>query len=233
MKKFLYPLIVLLLSVIAFSFTPAAPGQPKMYPAIEKYFSSVSNVSIPEKHNLAIKHLESVITSSLGDKDVSIMFTCPDNSFRSQAAQILLQSLITANGIKRVNVVSAGNTTGQIDPRLIKLLTAAGYKVVSLPTIAANAPSGSTGYSVSFGDKFTPLVVYAKSATDAGVEKAGFYLFKTCDQQENGCSDLTGALHKDQLEYSNPATITEDKALQEEFNTIAKEMSYIVTECLK
>ena len=228
MKKYIFPALLLLLTAAAtMSFRPAAPGKPKLFPAIEQYFNSVSSITIPEKHNLAIKHLGVAISSSVVGKEVSILFTCPDNSFRSQAAQILLQSLIDANGIKNVNVLSAGASAGEIDPRLIKILTAAGYKV-SLTT-----NNGKSGYQVTFGEKLPPVTLYAKAATDLAVGRTGFYLFKTCDQQETTCTDLNGALFKDQLAYSNPATISDEKALQEEFNTIAREMSYIVSESLK
>jgi hypothetical protein len=227
MKKFIYPTIVALVAVVTMSFLPTPPGKPKLFPAIEQYLTSVGNIAIPEKHNLAIKHLEVAINSSIGGKEVSILFTCPDNSFRSQAAQVLLQSLITANDIKKVNVISAGNTAGEIDPRLIKILTSVGYKV---SPVTAN---GKSGYQITFGDKFAPITLYAKNTSDPEVGHAGFYLFKTCDQQESGCNDITGALFKDQLAYNNPASIKEEKELQDEFNMIAKEMSYIVAESLK
>jgi hypothetical protein len=227
MKKFLCSLIVVAVAVTTLSFIPSAPAKPKLFPAIEKYFASVGNVSIPEKHNLAIKHLEVAITSSLGAKDVSILFTCTDNSFRSQAAQVMLQSLLVAGEMKRVSVVSAGNSAGVIDPRLITLLSSAGYKV--FPTTI----NGKSGYEVTFGEKLPPILIYAKSTDDSEVKKAAFYLFKTCNPQESGCGEISGALYKDQLNYENPAEIKDEKALQAEFDTIAKEMSYTVAECLK
>lgn len=228
MKKLTFCLLLLLGAVSTQSFTLMAP-KPKLYEPIAHYFQSLTGIATEQSHVLPVRNLTAAIRDAHGNDDkVYIVFSCSDNSFRSQTAQILLQSLAAINQIKKLNVLSVGYVNGEVDPRLIKLLEKNGFQV----TTGANT-DGKTAYTVKFCDQLPGITVYSKIASSATLPPSKFYLFKTCDTDENECADITGAFYTTKISHKNPKQLQDDAALEKEFNSIVSEINNAVADEIK
>lgn len=227
MKKLTVCLLLVLVASGTQSFTLKAP-KPKLYEPIAKYFQSLTGTAIEQGHVLAVEHLFAAVRSAQGnDNKVYIVYSCPDNSFRSQEAQILLQSLAAVNQIKKLDVSSVGSASGDVDPRLIKLLQKNGFQVTT-----GTSTDGKTAYTVKFSDQLPGITLYSKIADKTTLPTAKYYLFKTCDTNESGCTDLPGAFYTTLMGYKSPKEVQDDAALEKEFNTIAAEINTAMLKAL-
>ncbi|UPK72468.1 hypothetical protein [Chitinophaga filiformis] len=137
------------------------PPAPKLYPELVKYFASVKNNSINKNDKEALDILKGALAlASMDSKDLNFIFLCKDNSFRSQVAQIFLETLSTTKKVKRVKSLSAGEASGEIDARLIDFLNKIGYKV-SKTTV-----NNKVGYEVKYSDEAPAILIYGKDMND-------------------------------------------------------------------
>ncbi len=209
MKK-TFSAILLLVSVISFSSFKMAAPKPKLFAGIESYYAGLSSVKANEQNKLASNDLANyILQATTSDKKIDMVLACPDNSFKSVAAQIVLQSLLSVNKITKLNVVSCGYQVGNINPQLIKALIKHGFQVTEQ---SPNA-NGRKTYEIKFGDNISPLMVYSKDVKDASIPQSKFFLLKLCGSTQSNCTDLPGAFYKAGLPFSDASEgISEDDA---------------------
>ena len=102
MKKSVIALSAVVAFITLISFRPVS-APPRLYPELETYFKSVTKMDFSTEHVQALENLKSNISFSTMDySDYNVVFYCSENSFRSQASQILLQTLCYSRKFKKV-----------------------------------------------------------------------------------------------------------------------------------
>jgi len=230
MEKTIHAFILLLLMTTA-SFTARPVFKPRLFPRLEHYFQSLRSGLIDTGRIAPLHKLKATIAiSAKSAAKVVILITCPDNSFRSQEAQIILQSLAWANHIDKLQVLSAGYETGKLNPRLVKMLSEIGYRVSPVP----GGQHEAEAFALQWSDQFPPLTIFSKKIDDQSIPRSIFQLIKTCSKEEGKCADVAGALFTAEQPYKNPADIEDEQELEKEFNTMAAELYFTFREaCLQ
>jgi hypothetical protein len=177
------------------SFTRVHYASPKLYPELDNFFKSVKSMPVPDDHKSSLDNLTSyLVSSAIGNKEVFVVYSCTDNSFRSLAAQIFTQTLTGVYKYKKVKVYSCGMEKGSISSDLMSLLTGAGYKVTA-------KDNGTV--EVKFSEDLSPILVTTTKAGDPALPKGNFLSMTLCSADEN-CSAPGGAAFKYALDFKNP-----------------------------
>jgi len=216
---------ILLLSPLMVNLDPAyrPPAGPDFFPRIEHYFNSLDPALMDTGRVAGLCSLKASITSGItSGRNIEVLFIDPDNSFRSQEAQIVLQSLVLAAHMDKLRVLSAGYTVGKLDPRLLRLLALIGYQVKLISGKQDKEPV----YSIQFSKRSPPVIVFAKKFDDFSIPRSIYHVIKTCTADDEKCSDIPGALFTTEQPYNDPNTIRDPKALENEFNKIAAEIYF-------
>lgn len=204
---------------------PSSP-RPHLYPKIERYFHSLENNPIDTSHIKVLSALRASIKWSLSvHQKLTVLFICPDNSFRSQAAQVMLESLAEINHITALKVFSAGYEEKDVDPRLLKLLVKKGF-LLSNPSLTEEKKNR---WLVKFSDEMAPVSLYAKSYNDSSVPTSIYLLIKMCSMEEPVCTDIRGALFVSEWPLENTTRIQDEMKLEKEFDLIATEIYTTMT----
>ncbi len=218
MKTLLFLPFMMLASLSLFSFKNAP--KPKLNPALEKYYDSLSQQPRKAADEIALKNMISyILQSKVSGSKSAIIFTALDNSFTSLSAQIVLQSLLSLNKINNLSVFSCGDVNADISPELITTLVKHGYQVTE------ESSTGTTKkYTIQFGNNINPLTVFAKQANNADLPKSNFLLIKLCDP-ETACADIPGFVYKDHLSFNSDKSMSAEDA-DKLFTSIASEIYY-------
>jgi hypothetical protein len=214
--------ILLMFAAIAI-FTTAflqAP-KPKIFPELEKFYSTLNTASLNPEHAVALADLKNYIIRGIGsDYKIDIAFTDNDNSFTSVSAQIVLQSLLSVNKYNKLVVHSAGFKSNEISPLLIKVLSKHGYVVAEV----ANAVNGKKAYEIKFGENMPSLTIYSKQVAEESLPVTNLLQVKNCAVNDNSCSDIKTAIFKLNLPFASPGTTTTEDEADKVFTTIATEI---------
>lgn len=186
MKKVIWVFATLIIVAIIFSSFKTKLAAPKLYPELEAYFNSISKKEFPKNHIQTLENLKSNISFSTMDyPDYNVIFYCSENSLRSQASQILLQTLCFSKKFKKVKAFSAGLTSTEVSSVLIAYLTKIGYRV------SKTEKDGKTGYEVRFSDNANPVILYSKTVADPSLPKKEVAAIIVCDIiVETDCTNL-------------------------------------------
>lgn len=189
MKKILLTITICMVAFSFSAFTTLAP-KPKLFAGVEKYYASLQAKPDP-LHINALNDVGSYITQGMSsDHKITLLFSCPGNSFKSISAQIVLQSLLSLDKTNKLTTASFGYQPANVSPQLLKVLAAHGFIVNNAPAVI----SGQQAYEIKFGENMPSLVVYAKGANDGVMPKNNFFLMKLCGADENPCADLPGGI---------------------------------------
>ena len=166
MKKILLPVAICLVALSFTAFKTLAP-KPKLYAGIEKYYAGLQGK--PESKRITALHdVSSYITQGLSsDRKITMVFTCSDNSFKSVAAQTVLQSLLSLDKSNKLTTASFGYQPANISSQLLKVLAAHGFIITDAPALV----SGQRAYEIKFGENMPSLIVYGKEASDGSMPK--------------------------------------------------------------
>ena len=184
MKKLIFLCTILLVTIVLTSFKRETA--PKLYPELEAYFKSVETKEFSKDHQDALENLKSDISSShLDYADWNMIFYCSENTFRSQASQVFAQTLCYARRHKNMKIFSAGQTRGQIYPKLIEYLSKIGYKITK------SEKEGNTLYEVKFTDQADPVILFSKTTADKTLPTKDVISVIVCDvKNETDCATL-------------------------------------------
>lgn len=221
MKKLFLFIAVFIIAAIVVSFKPYETA-PKLYPELEAYFKSVEAKDISQDHLGTLENLKYEIDLSGVDyDDWNLIFYCSENTFRSQAAQIFLQTLCYAKKRKMVKVFSAGLTSGEVNSKLIEYLISIGYRVTK------SEKEGKTMYEVKFSDKAEPVTLFSKTAADKSMPKGYVRSVIVCDvAAETDCAPLKNREGFMNLAFPKVDTSLNDEKIRATLKDIAAEMVY-------
>lgn len=223
MKKIFFAFAAIILAAIALLSFRSYPAAPKLYPELEAYFKAIGATQFDKAHINALENLKSNISfSNMDYPDYNIIFYCTENSFRSQASQVFLQTLCFARKHKRVKAFSAGLRANEINPRLISYLSKIGYK------ISKSEKEGKAIYEVRFSNNANPLVLFSKTPSHHSLPKNEVASVIVCDvNSESDCSDLKTANSPFYMAFPKVTPVDGDREVEATLKNIAIEMLYV------
>lgn len=187
MKKTILSIVIAVTFVIALTSFIKSPPPPPLYAELEAFFKSVDVKQVDKSHISELEGLKRNIATSDLDAGAKwgVIFYCSENSFRSQASQVFMQTLCYANRHRNMLAYSAGLTAAEVDPMLVNYLTKIGYKVTAI------TKEGRPGYEVRFADKADPIILFSKTVKDKSLPAKDVASVVVCDiAKEVDCTSL-------------------------------------------
>jgi len=223
MKKAILASVAIVVAVVALTSFKTEVAAPKLYPELESYFKSIDEKNYNKEHLNALENLKSNINfSSMDYPDYNVIFYCTENSFRSQASQVLLQTMCFARKFKKVKAFSAGITASEINPRLISYLSKIGYRITK------SEKDGKQVFEVRFSDNASPIILFSKASADASLPEKDIAPVIVCDvKTETDCSNLKTESTPFYMAFPNVTAADSDEKIEEIVKNIAVEVLYI------
>lgn len=223
MKKILFAAGIFALSFLIMSNTTTLYSKANLFPEVEKFYKSVQAMPPNTGHNSTLNYLSQCIMQGMtSDKKIDLLFTCSDNTFRSLAAQLVLQSMLSLHKYNKLVVSSCGYQNGEVNNAFINILTKHGFHILPKGT----AVNGKKSYEVTFGDNMPPVIIYAKQLDDPAIPKTMFMQVKMCSSDQASCIDMPGARFKESLPFDNTSLPISEEDLDKEFSSITSEILY-------
>ncbi|MBW0160801.1 MAG: hypothetical protein HYI21_05615 [Sediminibacterium sp. Gen4] len=222
MKKSVIALSAVVAFITLISFRPVS-APPKLYPELETYFKSVTKMDFSTEHVQALENLKSNISFSTMDySDYNVVFYCSENSYRSQASQILLQTLCYSRKFKKVKSFSAGLSSTEVSPGLITYLTKIGYRITK------TEKNGKSAYEVRFSDDASPVILYSKTTDDPSLPKKDITAVIVCDiKTEPDCANIKTEFTPFHLAYTKVSDTDGEEKVEALVKEMAAEMLYV------
>lgn len=207
------------------SFTPEK--KVTFYAPVEKNIALYKSEfeQIPEERKEALQYLALFIENKIkaGEK-VELIFICTHNSRRSHISQIWAQTAAAYYGIPNVVAYSGGTEATAFNPRAVKAMEDAGFKIVKT-TEGANPI-----YEVKFSDDARSVTAFSKKYDDAFNPKNGFCAVMTCSHADQNCPLVLGAAARVATPYDDPkefdGTAQEAAKYAERVHEIGREILY-------
>jgi hypothetical protein len=222
MKKLLIAFVVLIsTAIVSASFTSvSAPA--KLYPELENFFKSLDEKKFDPTHLQSLESIKDNINSSTMDyDDWNFIFYCSENSLRSQASQVYIQTLCFKK-FRKIKAWSAGITATEINSKLISVLTKIGYKITKTDR------EGKSVYEVRFSDKADPIILYSKTIADKSLPKKDIISIIVCDvANEIDCASLKTETTPLNLPFQRVSLSDSDDKIEATIKSIATEMLYV------
>ncbi len=174
---------------------------------VELYKPITSNIEtftkefdqIPEDRKKALKKLALFVESKVkaGEK-TELIFICTHNSRRSHMAQVWAQAAAAYYNVPNVTAYSGGTEATAFNPRAVKALEEAGFKIVK------TSEGTNPVYDVRFSDEGSPIKAFSKKYDGEGNPKNGFGAIMTCAQADKNCPVVMGATVRIATPYDDP-----------------------------
>lgn len=222
MKKLLSALVVLIVTTIVSTSFTTISAPPKIYPELEAFFHSLDIKKFDPSHLKSLESIKDNINSSTMDyDDWNLIFYCSENSFRSQASQVFLQTLCYKK-FRKIKAYSAGVASTDINPKLISFLTKVGYKIAKIDK------DGQSAYEVRFSDKADPIILFSKTITDKSLPQKDITSIVVCDvANEKDCASLKTETTPINLPFQKVLTSDNDDKIEGTIKSIAAEMLFV------
>lgn len=130
----------------------------------------------------------------IADKAVQLLFICTHNSRRSQLAEVLTDLLAKHYGLD-ISAFSGGTEATAFAPEMIQAINAFGIQII------AEDDSDNPKYLVNeLGEKTYFSKVYDEECNPS----TGFYALMVCNEADEACPAVQGAIHRFPLKYTDP-----------------------------
>ena len=171
------------------------------YQALDETISSlIRNFdTIPDSRKEILKQLTAFVEDKLkANQKIELIFICTHNSRRSHLSQIWGQAAAAYYGIKNVLSYSGGTEATAFNPRAVKAVKEAGFKV--------NATSEGTNpvYEVTFSDEANGVIAFSKKYDSKSNPQKGFAAVMTCSHADENCPVVSGMEKRISLPYNDP-----------------------------
>ncbi|HEX6224943.1 MAG TPA: protein-tyrosine-phosphatase [Chryseolinea sp.] len=157
-------------------------------------FSTIS----PERKEILKQVTDFVREKAKKHEKIELIFICTHNSRRSHISQIWAQAAAAYYGIENVASYSGGTEATAFNPRAVKAMQEAGFKI--------NATSEGTNpiYEVSFAENADPVITFSKKYDSASNPQKGFAAIMTCSHADENCPVVFGMEKRISLPYNDP-----------------------------
>ncbi len=180
---------------------------------------------IPAERKQILKQLSSFIEKKKKAGDPIILnFICTHNSRRSHLAQLWAQAAAHYNGIDKVSCFSGGTEATAFNPRAVKAMQAAGFKIIQ------TKPGNNPIYEVTFAEGIAPVIAFSKTYDDPFNHNKDFAAIMTCSHADENCPLVIGAAARIAITYDDPkefdGTPREEAMYAERVHQIGREIFY-------
>ena len=159
------------------------------------------------------------------NKEINLTFICTHNSRRSHMSQIWAQTAAEYFDIPNVECFSGGTEATAFNPRAVKAIRDAGFKVEQLNQ------SENPVYLVYYADDKDPLKCFSKVYSDDFNPSKNFAAIMTCSDADENCPVVFGAEQRFPIRYDDPKeydeTDLEEAKYKERFEQIGIEMLFV------
>jgi len=200
----------------------------KLLPEIEAYsqkrIAEFTIISNDRKTELG-KVSEFIENRIKNHQSVDLMFICIHNSRRSHMSQIWAQSAAYFYGIKNVHTYSGGVEATTFNPRVVRALKKAGFKIKKIDK------SKNPEYNITYANNAVKIRSFSKKYSDRNNPQSDFCAVMTCAQADEACPIVYGATERVSINYDDPkifdGTNQEEEKYDERCRQISREMLYI------
>lgn len=187
---------------------------------------TVRSNEITELRKIVLNSLaEYIVGKKRNGLKVNLIFICTHNSRRSHMSQIWAQTAAEYYEIENVSCYSGGTEATAFNPRSVKTIRDAGFKVVQKD--GADNPV----YQVYFSEEKEPLQCFSKVYDDESNPQKDFAAVMTCSHADENCPIVSGAEIRFTIWYDDPkefdGTEFEELKYKDRFEQIGIEMLYI------
>lgn len=187
---------------------------------IDKQFDQINN----ERKELLNSFAEYILRKIKDGKEINLTFICTHNSRRSHISQIWAQAAAKYFGVKNVKCYSGGTEATAFNPRAVKAMEKAGFKVEKQDN------SDNPLYLVYYSDEEEPLKCFSKVYNDPFNPQKEFAAIMTCSDADENCPVVFGAEKRFPIRYEDPkafdGTDKEEEKYDERVEQIGREMLF-------
>lgn len=201
----------------------------KFYPDLGDYVNGVLEDfdDIPAERKETLEELARSVLNDIQENGASkLLFICTHNSRRSHMSQIWASTAAHHYGIKVVATYSGGTEVTAFNPRAVKAMERAGFKITAEGV-------ANPVYTVSYSSDEDPLVCYSKKYDDEENPASGFIAIMTCSDADRNCPVVDGADERFLVSYEDPKaadnTPEEARRYDERCRQIATEMFFTMS----
>ena len=185
----------------------------------------------PERQRLLQSAAEAIGQRLRDGESAQLVFICTSNSRRSQLAQVWAKVAAAHYGLDRIETYSGGTEAAACNPRTVQALQRAGF------TVGEATAGENPHYQLRFAAGRPEIELYSKRYSDPTNPQQDFVAMSCCDDADEACPMVTGAVARISLSYDDPkradGTPGEDAAYDERSRQIAAEMFYLMGEVAK
>lgn len=187
---------------------------------------------IPAERKKILKELTDFVQakSSRGEK-IDLIFICTHNSRRSHISQVWGQTAAAYYGIANVFSFSGGTEATAFNPRAVKAMQDAGFKITT------TTPGANPLYAVRFSDEAKEVVAFSKKYDAASNPQQAFAAVMTCSHADENCPVVFGMEKRISLPYNDPKdfddTPQEAEKYAERVREIGAEILYAFSQVKK
>jgi arsenate reductase len=146
---------------------------------------------IPQGRKILLESFATYISEKMKEnKEINLTFICTHNSRRSHMSQIWAQTAAEYFEIPNVECFSGGTEATAFNPRAVKAIRDAGFKVEQLNQ------SENPVYLVYYADDKDPLKCFSKVYSDDFNPSKNFAAIMTCSDADENCPVVFGAESK-------------------------------------
>ena len=178
-----------------------AKSKVTLYKPLEETIQSlIKNFnSIPDTRKHILKQLTDFVETKVKKNEkAELIFICTHNSRRSHISQIWGQTAAAYYGIGNVLCHSGGTEATAFNPRAVKAMEEAGFK------INATSNDANPVYEVEFSDEANEVIAFSKKYDSASNPQKGFAAVMTCSHADENCPVVFGMEKRISLPYNDP-----------------------------
>jgi arsenate reductase len=199
----------------------------ELYPQLNTYARELEQEfgQIPEARKQLLSKLADYTREKLEQgKPAQFNFICTHNSRRSHLSQIWAQAAAAFYDIENVKCYSGGTEATAFNPRAVKAMQEAGFKIDTLKQ------GENPVYEVKYAEKAAPLQAWSKKFDDPANPDTGFCAVMTCSDADENCPFVPGVELRLPVTYDDPKnfddTPQEEEKYRERVRQIGREMLY-------
>ncbi len=155
--------------------------------------------SIPSERKQILNQLTDFVQAkSERQEKINLIFICTHNSRRSHISQIWAQAAAAYYGIGNVVSYSGGTEATAFNPRAVKAMEEAGFKITS------SSNGTNPIYEVRFSDEANEVIAFSKKYDSETNPQKGFAAVMTCSHADENCPVVIGMEKRISLPYNDP-----------------------------
>ncbi len=198
----------------------------KLLGSLQQYVNTITREfdQIPAERKELLQKLTDYIQAKVtAHEPIQLTFICNHNSRRSHLSQLWAQTAAYYYGVPKVQAYSGGTEATAFNPRAVKAVEKAGFRVEK------NGDDQNPAYLVSYSEEQPPVKAFSKVYDQGGNPTSGFGAVMTCTHAEENCPFIPGAT-RISLPFDDPkefdGTSQEEAKYDERTRQIGREIFY-------